>query len=132
MSFRELLQSWQERAAAPRTAASYAVYLPLDDAARLHALAQMFPGRTPEQLITELLGTALQELAAAIPYVAGTRVIARDDQGDPVYEDAGLTPRFIELSRRFRAQLRTVPAARPARASPGKGRRRARLPKGKR
>ena len=52
MSFKELLESWHETAAEPHTAAQYAVRLPLDDAARLQALAQMFPGRTTEQLIT--------------------------------------------------------------------------------
>ena len=87
MSFKELLESWRETAAAPRTASTFAVHLPLDEAAQLAALAEMFPGRVPEQLITELLGAALKELAAAMPYVAGKRVISTDEQGDPIYED---------------------------------------------
>lgn len=105
MSFKTLLESWRETAAAPRTAAEYAVRLPVDDAAQLLALAEMFPGRTPEQLITDLLGAALQEVAAAMPYVAGQKVISTDDQGDPVYEDVGPTPRFMELARRHRRKL---------------------------
>ncbi len=109
VSFRELLDSWREQAAAPRTAKVYAVRLPVDDAARLAALAQMFPGRAPEQLITELLGVALKEIAAAMPYVAGKRVIATDEQGDPVYEDAGPTPRFMELARQHRRKLDARP-----------------------
>src|SRR5437016_10358738 len=100
VSFKELLDSWRERAAAPRTAKVYAVRLPVDDAARLAALAEMFPGRAPEQLITELLGAALREIAAAMPYVAGKRVIATDEQGDPVDEDAGPTPRFMRSEER--------------------------------
>jgi hypothetical protein len=103
--FKELLDSWREQAAVPRTAASYAVQLPLDDAARLAALAEMFPGRTREQLITELLGAALKEIVAAMPYVPGTRVISTDEQGDPVYEDTGPTPRFMALSRSHYAAL---------------------------
>ncbi|MBS0380060.1 MAG: type 1 pili tip component [Proteobacteria bacterium] len=105
MSFKELLESWRTGAAAPRTVRTYAVRLPLDDAARLGALADMFPGRTPEQLITELLGVALKDLAAAMPYVAGTRVISSDEQGDPVYEDTGPTPRFMELTRKHLRSL---------------------------
>jgi hypothetical protein len=100
MSIKELLETWREHAAAPRTAGTWAVRLPLDDAARLAALAEMFPGRSPEQLVTELLGKALKELVAAMPYVAGTRVISTDEQGDPVYEDVGPTPRFMALARR--------------------------------
>ena len=105
MSFKELLDSWRDTAAEPRTATQYAVRLPLDDAARLQALAEMFPGRTPEQIITELLGAALQELGTAMPYVPGKKVISTDDQGDPVYEDAGPTPRFMELTRKNRKKL---------------------------
>ena len=117
MSFKELLESWRAQAAAPRTAASYAVRLPLDDAARLAALAEMFPGRTREQLITELLGQALKELVAAMPYVPGTRVISTDEQGDPVYEDAGPTPRFMALSRTHYVALEPAGLSTPP--SPG-------------
>ena len=109
MSFKELLESWRESAAAPRTAKAYAVRLPVDDAARLGALADMFPGRTPEQLITELLGAALKEVATAMPYVPGKRVISTDEQGDPLYEDVGPTPRFMDLTRQHRRQLQTKP-----------------------
>ena len=105
MIFKELLESWRESAAAPRTARTYAVRLPLDDAAQLAALADLFPGRAPEQLITELLGVALKEVAAAMPYIAGKRVISTDEQGDPVYEDVGPTPRFMDLARRHRQAL---------------------------
>jgi len=32
-------------------------------------------------------------------------VIAQDDQGDPIYEDIGPTPRFMNLSRKYRKGL---------------------------
>jgi hypothetical protein len=105
VSFRQLLDSWRQGAAAPRTVATYPVHLGLDEAAQLAALADMFPGRSTEQLITELLSAALKELAAAMPYVAGSRVISTDEHGDPVYEDVGPTPRFMELTRRHRRAL---------------------------
>jgi hypothetical protein len=105
MSFKDLLESWRESAAQPRTATEYAVRLPIDDAARLAALSEMFPGRTAEQLITDLLGTALQGIETSMPYVAGKKVISNDEQGDPIYEDVGLTPRFVELTRKNRKKL---------------------------
>ena len=83
----------------------YSVRLPIDDAAQLQALMELFPGRTAEQLITDLLREALQEVATAMPYVAGQKVISTDDQGDPVYEDVGPTPRFMELARKNRRKL---------------------------
>jgi len=105
VSFKELLESWRENASEPRTVTQYQVRLPIDDAARLQALAEMFPGRTPEQLITDLLAAALRELGRAMPYVPGKTVISTDEQGDPVYEDAGPTPRFMELARRYHRKL---------------------------
>jgi len=48
---------------------------------------------------------ALQEIATAMPYVAGQTVISTDEQGDPVYEDIGPTPRFMELARKYRKKL---------------------------
>lgn len=115
MSFRQLLDSWRESAAVPRTVRSYAVHLALDDAAQLAALADMFPGRAPEQLISELLGQALRAVAAAMPYVPGPRVISTDEQGDPVYEDIGPTPRFMQLTRDHRRSLEG--SAAPSRAA---------------
>jgi hypothetical protein len=103
--FKELLDDWRQSASATRTASEYTVRLPVDDAARLHALAELFPGRTREQLITDLLGAALHEVAASMPYVQGGKVISSDEQGDPLYEDVGLTPRFTELTRQFKKKL---------------------------
>ena len=134
MGFKELLDSWRENAAAPRAPKIYEVRLPVDDAARLAALAEMFPGRAAEQLITELLGVALQEVAAAMPYVAGKRVISTDEQGDPIYEDVGPTPRFMALSRAHRQKLESGSrvASRAPRASAAKPARAARRPAGRR
>jgi hypothetical protein len=118
VGFKALLESWRESAAVPLTVSTYTVRLPLDEAAQLAALADMFPGRPPEQLLTELLGAALKEVAAAMPYVAGTRVISTDEQGDPVYEDIGPTPRFMALAREHRRKL----AASPGKANASRSR----------
>jgi len=83
------------------------VRLPLDDAARLHALAELFPGQTVEEIVTDLLSAGLDEIAAAMPYERGPKVISRDDHGDPLYEDVGLTPRFVELTRKYKKNLET-------------------------
>jgi hypothetical protein len=128
VSFKELLDSWRESAAAPRTARAYAVRLPLEDAAQLAALAEMFPGRSSEQLICELLGQALKEVAAAMPYVPGQRVISTDEQGDPVYEDVGPTPRFIALTRNHRRDLEGGNRGDGARATRSRAKPRARKP----
>jgi hypothetical protein len=105
VKFKPLLDRWKKEAVPTLTAKEYAVRLPLDDASRLHALSELFPGCTIEEMITDLLHAGLDEIAAAMPYEPGPRIISRDDQGDPVYEDIGLTPRFIELTRGFKKNL---------------------------
>ncbi len=111
MKFKALLERWGKEVVPARTANHYSVRLNLDDAARLNALATLFPGRDVEDLITDLLHTALDEVAAAMPYEPGPKVISRDDHGDPVYEDIGLTPRFAELARDFKKRLTPQPDA---------------------
>jgi hypothetical protein len=105
VKFKVLLDRWKKDPAPARTAHEYAFRVSLDDAARLQALAALFPGRTIEELITDLLHSALDEVAAAIPYEAGPKILSMDDHGDPVYEDIGLTPKFVELTRQFKKSL---------------------------
>jgi hypothetical protein len=122
VKFKPLLERWKKDLPSPRTAREYAVRLPVDDAARLHALAELFPGRPLEELITDLLHAGLDEIAAAMPYEPGPKIISRDDHGDPVYEDVGLTPRFVELSRRIKKTLEAEPRPSPLAERPPKGR----------
>lgn len=105
VKFKPLLDRWKKDAAPLLAAEEYSIRLPLDDAARLHALLALFPGRQMEEIITDLLHAGLDEIAVAMPYERGPKVISRDDHGDPLYEDVGLTPRFVELTRQFRKSL---------------------------
>ena len=108
VKFKSLLDRWKKDPPPVLTAREYAVRLPLDDASRLQALTELFPGRTVEEIITDLLHAGLDEVAAAMPYEAGPTIISRDDQGDPVYEDVGLTPRFVEATRRIKKSLKAT------------------------
>lgn len=105
VKFKALLEQWKTETVPALTAEEYLVRLPLEDAARLRALQELFPGRSLVDLITDLLGAALQGVEAAMPYERGPKVISSDDHGDPVYEDVGLTPRFIELTRKYTRSL---------------------------
>lgn len=105
MRIKDLMKEWEQQGAMPRTAEEYSVRLPIHDAARIHALAEMYPGRRKTDIITDLIGAALDELEEALPYVQGTRIIAEDEHDDPVYEDAGQTPRLVTLTRKYEREL---------------------------
>ena len=79
--------------------------LSVRDAARLEALQIMYPDCSEEEIISDLLHAALDELEVAMPYVPGNKVIAEDDFGDPIYEDLGPTPRFYSLSHELMRKL---------------------------
>lgn len=105
MSFKALLDAWAAEERPVETDENYEVRLTLDDAARLHAFAELFPGVDRERVITDLLSVALDQLEASIPYVPGDKVIREDDHGDPIYEDTGMTPQFLELVKKHRKAL---------------------------
>ena len=105
MSFKSLLDSWSDQEPPATTDQDYSVRLSADDAARIHALVDLYPGMDKERIITDLISAALDELEAAMPYVPGERVIREDDHGDPVFEDTGPTPRFLELARAHQKRL---------------------------
>lgn len=100
MKIRELAQHWEENAKGRLTDTGYRIHLDMEAAARLAAIVEMHPKRQPEELLGELIGAALEELEKSFPYVKGSTVVATDEEGDPLYEDIGPTPRFLALSRR--------------------------------
>lgn len=101
MKVRQLIESWQSDAGAPRPDCELRLPLTAADHAKLHALSDLYPGRDIETLARELLQAALLEVEEAMPYVPGQKVIGEDEFGDPIYEDIGPTPRFLELARRY-------------------------------
>ena len=40
-----------------------------------------------------------------MPYKPGKKVISQDEQGDPLYEDVGLSPRYMDLTRKYKKKL---------------------------
>ncbi len=101
MKLKELLEQWNLGGSSALTEERYSIRLPTNDAARLLALAEMYPNRTDTQMITDLLRTALDGLEETLPYIQGNEIIAEDEFGDPIYNDAGLTPLFSGLKKKY-------------------------------
>lgn len=105
MKIADLIPRWGSQTRVSLSGKPCTVQLSLRDAARIEALQVMYPGCSVEEIISDLLHAALDELEVAMPYVPGSRIIAEDDQGDPIYEDLGPTPRFYTLSHEFLRKL---------------------------
>ena len=54
MTFKSLLDAWAAEQAPTRTSETYEIRLATEDAARVHALADLFPGVSHERVITDL------------------------------------------------------------------------------
>lgn len=103
---KHLIKTWEADSRSEPAEHEFTVKLTARDYARIRALAEIFPGCSETRLVTELVSTALDEIEEALPYVPGDKVVAEDEFGDPVYEDAGLTPRFEALARQYASELK--------------------------
>ncbi len=101
MKVRELMSSWESTCHQDDGEEKYQIRLPRRDAARLEALASLYPGMDKNEVVTQLIEVALDEVERQMPYKAGSKVVAVDEMGDPLYEDVGLTPRYLQLRHQF-------------------------------
>jgi hypothetical protein len=101
MKLHSLLVDWEKKSNEECMAHECLVKMPRSVAARIYALQEMFPGRSENEIIAGLLSSVLDELLETLPYVQGETVAAEDELGDPMYEDVGLTPRFIRLTQKY-------------------------------
>lgn len=101
MKVRELLSEWKTTTDLWNGEVSYTLKLPAKDAARLEALASLYPAVDKQTLINQLIHAALEEIESTMPYIAGPKVVGHDEMGDPLYEDVGLTPEYLLLRARF-------------------------------
>jgi len=108
-----LIREWEHSASGRLTVREYGIRLPMQDAARIAALAEMYPRRSENELISELLSAALDELENAMPYIPGERVVSEDEAGNPIYEDIGPTPRFLGLTRECLLKMESAEGAAP-------------------
>lgn len=109
MKTQHLMSRWQSLSRHSGPHASIVADIDIHDAARLQALAEMYPGCSAGSLLADLLHEALDELEAAFPYVNGQRQVGEDEFGDPLYEDAGPTPRFLALTQQHLRKMQQGP-----------------------
>jgi hypothetical protein len=105
MNAREPVESWQERDSEPLTVREHPIRLSVCDAARLAALADLFPSRGVEGLVRDLLGAALDEVEQALASAATGPIVSETDEGDPLDEQSGPAVRYRSLCEHYTALL---------------------------
>lgn len=108
MSVQNLFQRWNTIGETRQATITMNVPVRLSDLARIAALAEMYPFLQQEEIMSALLGASLNELESLMPYKAGEQIIGEDELGMPVYADEGPTPRFLSLTQKHLAQLKST------------------------
>ncbi len=101
MKIADLISGWEKASGHHNLQRRFEIDLPPADAARVQALAQMYPGKQAEEIVHDLIVAALDELEGSMPYVPGYNVISKDDTGEPIYDDIGPTPLYRELKKKL-------------------------------
>ena len=107
MRLRQLVNHWDQHARGRLASGRMTARLSDRDEEALEALARQYPLKSREDLLRDLMCAALTELETCFPYREGTRVVARDEDGFEIYEDAGMTPRFLDLSKKYMKELKS-------------------------
>lgn len=106
MKIRDLVAHWDKHAKGRLTRDPYYVRLSDTHHEELSRLAALYPMKSPQDLMRDLLSSALDELETSFPYVEGDRVVAYDEDGFEIYEDVGMTPKFVALSQKHMEDLK--------------------------
>lgn len=106
MKIRDLIKYWDKHAQGRLTRDAYFMNLADEHHEALQRLSALYPMKSPQDLVRDLLSAALDELETSFPYVQGDRVVAYDEDGFEIYEDQGLTPKFVALSQKHIQRLK--------------------------
>ncbi len=115
MDAKSLSSVWSAPDNSRLTAKQSSFRLPVHVAAKLAALAEMYPQKTKTQIVGDLLAAALAEVEKGLPAFPG-RFFTKDENDGELYEATGPAERFRTLSNKhyaeFEAELGTEsPAA---------------------
>ena len=98
----QMLRAWEQHMVEHRPQVDYEIAIQRDDVIKLETLAELY--QLPlNDIIANLVSAAIKESEQRMPYVQGGNII-RIEEGDPIYEDIGQTPRYIEIKQRREQQ----------------------------
>ena len=86
------------------TAKQVSVRLPVHVAAKINALAELFPNKTKTEIIGDLLSAALEDLIQSLPYDQGRKLADHPDEG-PLFEETGQRAYFRGLANKHYKML---------------------------
>ena len=105
MEPQDLVKVWNAPDNSKLTPKQLSIRLPILVAAKISALCDLYPRKTKTEIIGDLLSTALDQFEAALPSSKGQEWGNDHYDGEPLYEDVGLSGRFHELTGKYLHEL---------------------------
>jgi len=87
------------------TSKQFSFRLPVHVAAKLAALAEMYPQKTRTEIVGDLLATALDELVKGMPSYKGASLGYIPELGEEVFEEFGPAIQFWDLADKYYKEL---------------------------
>jgi len=106
MEPQDLVHRWHEEPKYPLTPKQISIRLPIDVAAKIAALCEIYPGRTKTEIIADLVASSVDQLVRALPSEKGELLEQESIPGRiKVFQDVGPKGRFLEGTARHLRQL---------------------------
>lgn len=106
MDPQDLVLRWHEEPKYPLTPKQISIRLPIDVAAKVAALCEIYPARTKTEIIADLVAASVDQLVRALPSEKGDYLESESVPGQiRVYQDIGPKGRFLEATERHLRQL---------------------------
>ena len=97
MKIEQLIKKWDALPKEIIDGKKYQINISQTDAAKVEAIKELYPGITTQMVMHQLLVSALGLFEESLPYVQGSKITGEDEFGNPIYEDIGDTPKYIQL-----------------------------------
>jgi len=94
MSVKDMMSNWLRHNNSRLVKKQTSIRLPVHTAAKIEALCEMFPSKTKNEIVTDLLSAALDDVYESFEFVAGEEILIKDEEH---YLDIGDRKTFIDL-----------------------------------
>lgn len=105
MKASDLVSDWSVPNNSRLTTKQYSFRLPIDVAAKLAALEDLYPTKSRTQLVGDLLSTAIDEVEKNLPSFAGARVGEHPETNEPIFEESGPIAKYRILANKHYLEI---------------------------
>lgn len=105
MKASDLVHIWSAPDNSRLTAKQLSLRLPVEVAAKLSALCELYPNKNRTEIVGDLLRTAIADVEKALPSKAGAFVDRHPDTDEEMFEEVGMAADFRALSNKYYREL---------------------------